>query len=338
MSQFVIPLVLTLVGLAVSLWLLERQRRRTHPVIGGRDAAVRLPHDAPVELYSNSFSHCSRKVRLVLAELDIAYKHHRIELIETGWYQTISPEYLKVNPSGLVPTLVHDGHPVYESDDIVAYAQSVAGSSAPQLAPNDPGLRAEMARWMAFCAISSADPMAGMEKNAGACVPGLTLPIFVTAIRYIPFRRIFVGLLFHPDKRRPLFFAAAKILGPRRLFGLKPVRAILEPSARHMVRHLSYINATLLEHGGPWILGGRYSLADATVSCLLLRLEETGWLETFVAAHDLGAVEAYYARLKARPSWGAAITDAPSEIIERARRDLAKARSDPALRQLIYGV
>ncbi|RJF86499.1 hypothetical protein D3874_05225 [Oleomonas cavernae] len=69
----------------------EKRRRRTHPVSGGLKADITLPHSEEFELYGNAFSHCSRKARLVLAELGIPYRHRHIDLIETGAYGTISP-------------------------------------------------------------------------------------------------------------------------------------------------------------------------------------------------------------------------------------------------------
>ncbi|MFK7977573.1 MAG: glutathione S-transferase family protein [Halioglobus sp.] len=203
---------------ALVLWFgIEKSRRRSHPVTGGIDRSITLPHRREFELYSNSFSHCSRKTRLAMEELGLDYQYHAIDLIETGWYQTISPEYLKINPSGLLPTLVHNGHPVHESDDILAYAQLAVGRDAPKLVPEDAGLQDQMNQWLDFCSISSGDPMGEMPSKAGACVPGLTLPLFVTAIPYIPLRKILIGFLFHPDKKRPAFFTASKLLGLKRM-------------------------------------------------------------------------------------------------------------------------
>ena len=39
---------------------------------------------------------------------------HRLKLVDTATRQQKSPEYLKLNPNGLVPTLIVDGQPVYE--------------------------------------------------------------------------------------------------------------------------------------------------------------------------------------------------------------------------------
>jgi len=85
-----------------------------------------------------------------------------------------------------VPVLVHNGHPVYESDDILTYAQTLAALDAPSLYPEDAGARAIVDQWLEFCGLNSDDPFAGMSKRAGACIAPLTLPLFISSISYIP--------------------------------------------------------------------------------------------------------------------------------------------------------
>lgn len=323
--------------LAAGAWYgFEKSRRRTHPVKGGLQPNVTLPHEAEFELYGNAFSHCSRKARLVMAELGIPFVHKPIDLIETGSYQTLSPAYLRVNPSGLIPTLVHRGHPVYESDDILDYATSHAPDGAPSLVPADPALREQMQSWISFCNLSSHAPTADMEKRMGACVPALTLPLFITAIRYIPLHRILFGFLFHPDKARPVFFSMGKVLGLRRMLSLGPIRQMIDNGRRFMGSHLERLNTVLATGQGPWILGEQFTLADITLSCVLLRLEETGFLDEFLKTGRFEAVRAYRERLCARPSWSAAILQVTHPIIEQAVRDLRQARlSDTTVSQAL---
>lgn len=331
-------ILIGLFGLGLIWFIVEKRRRRTHPVEGGIDRSISLPHAEPLELYSNSFSHCSRKCRLVLAELGLTAKHHSIDLIETGWYQTISPAYLKINPSGLVPTLVHNGHPVFESDDILAYAAELAGPDAPSLIPDSPELKLRMEGWLDFCTISSSDAMAGMETKAGACIPGLTLPMFVSTIQYVPLRNILVGFLFHFDKKRPALFAASKLLGLRRMMALKPLQKMMHESRDHMRLHLQTLDEALARSDGDWILGDQFSLADITLSCLLLRLDETGWLSWFEQTSHIKQVTNYYRRLQARPAWTQAISDHAHPIVTRAKIDLSSAvAADPSLGERIYG-
>ena len=65
-----------------------------------------------IELYDHPVSPCAQKVRLVLAEKSIDYQLNPVDLSAK---QNLSPEYLKLNPAGLVPTLVIDGQPIPES-------------------------------------------------------------------------------------------------------------------------------------------------------------------------------------------------------------------------------
>ncbi len=321
------------------LWfLVEKSRRKTHPVTGGIQQDISLPYDEEFELYANAFSHCSRKTRLVMAEAGLSYRYHQIDLIETGQYETISAHYLEINPSGLVPTLVHNGHPIYESDDILSYVADHAAADAPSLAPEDATERAEMERWIESAVISSDDPMANMETRAGSCIPGLTMPAFMTAIRYIPLRKILVGFLFHPDKKRPAFFTAARLFGLRTMLGQKPLQAMLHKSRDHMRTHLGTLAKQLKRSGGPWILGAQYTLADVTWSCILLRVDETGWLDHFLEDEALAPVKDYYEALQSRPSWKAAITDKTHPIVEQAERDLKEAIArDAKVSGALYG-
>jgi glutathione S-transferase len=325
-----LAIVLAILAAVVAWYLYERSRRRTHPVTGGLHPDITLPHAAAFELYGNAFSHCSRKTRLVMAELGIAFVHKPIDLIETGSYETLSPAYLRVNPSGLIPTLVHNGHPVYESDDIMAYATLQAGPSAPRLVPDDPALRARMDEWIAFGNLSSRAPTADMKNRIGACVPVLTLPLFIAAIQHIPLHRILFGLLFHPDKARPVFFALARVLGLRRMLGLKPLRGMILEGRQYMAAHLKRIDDALAQHGGPWLLGEQFTLADISMACVLLRVEETCFLAAFNDGGVLPHLMAYYDRLRARPSWQAAIREVTHPVIEQGVRELRAARAADA--------
>ena len=59
-----------------------------------------------ITLYHAGLSTCSKQVRMCLKEKGLAYESRFVEL----WtYENLHPEYLKLNPNGVVPTLVHDG-------------------------------------------------------------------------------------------------------------------------------------------------------------------------------------------------------------------------------------
>jgi len=71
-----------------------------------------------LELYHGLASTCSKKVRLCLYEKDLRFTSHLLDLQK---FEQHRPEYLALNPKGVVPTLVHDGKAVTESSQIIVY-------------------------------------------------------------------------------------------------------------------------------------------------------------------------------------------------------------------------
>jgi glutathione S-transferase len=90
-------------------------------------------------------SSASRRVRLCLEEKGLAYESHPVDL---GKLEHHSPEYLKINPNGVIPTLVHDGRALYESGTICEYLDEVFPE--PPLRPADPWGRAQMRYWIRY--------------------------------------------------------------------------------------------------------------------------------------------------------------------------------------------
>lgn len=75
-----------------------------------------------LELYHSGLTTCSKQVRLCLREKELPYTSRYIEL----WnYENLNPDYLKLNPNGVVPTLVHDGRPIYNSFVITEYIEDM---------------------------------------------------------------------------------------------------------------------------------------------------------------------------------------------------------------------
>jgi glutathione S-transferase len=84
-----------------------------------------------------------KKAMWCVAELGIAY-----ERIDAGMQFGVvnTPEYRRMNPTGLVPTIDDDGFTLWESHSIVRYL--CAKHSAGRLWPTDPKSRADAERWM----------------------------------------------------------------------------------------------------------------------------------------------------------------------------------------------
>ena len=95
-----------------------------------------------LELYHSNWSICAQKVRLALAEKGIEVNEHHLNLRARDQQR---PEYLKLNPKGYVPTLVHDGRAIIESAIICEYIDEVFPE--PPLSPSEPVDRAYMRTW-----------------------------------------------------------------------------------------------------------------------------------------------------------------------------------------------
>lgn len=281
------------------LWYLHELRlRQTHPISGGLHREISLPFKAEFELYHNDFSLCSKKIRMCLAELEIPVEAHHIDLIETGRYETLSRAFLKINPAGLVPVLVHNGHPIFESHDILSYAARYARSEG-NLIPSDADDAEIMQRWIDKSSLTGDDPTRAASASAGNCIPGLTLPLFAAMMQNIPAHRVLEGLLFHRLKVRPLGFLAFKFLGPTNLARIPRLRHMVEVSVQHMKRHLSDLTDQLERSGGPWILGETFSLADISWAVIFDRLREADWQDVLLDPIHLE----YWQCLQARPSY-----------------------------------
>ena len=73
-----------------------------------------------LHLYHTARSNCAARVRLLLAEKQLPWTSHHIDL---GKKENISPEYFGINPKGVVPSLIDDGNVVVESNDILLYLE-----------------------------------------------------------------------------------------------------------------------------------------------------------------------------------------------------------------------
>jgi glutathione S-transferase len=97
---------------------------------------------ATIELYHNDMSVCAQKVRFALAEKKLAWENHHMNL-RAGDQQ--KPEYLKLNPNAVVPTLIDNGTVIIESTVICEYLDDAY--PAPRLKPTDAAGRARMRLW-----------------------------------------------------------------------------------------------------------------------------------------------------------------------------------------------
>lgn len=97
-----------------------------------------------LELYYYENSICAERVLLTLAEKHIDdWVPHHLHLFKGEHF---TPEYLKLNPKGVVPTLVHNGDVIRESSIICDYIDDLSGEY--RLKPPQATQRARMREWI----------------------------------------------------------------------------------------------------------------------------------------------------------------------------------------------
>lgn len=96
-----------------------------------------------ITLYHYWSSVCSQKVRFALAEKALAWESRHVDLF---LFENWAPDYAALNRKGVVPTLVHDGHVVTESNVILEYLEDCFPEHA--LRPAASHERASMRNWL----------------------------------------------------------------------------------------------------------------------------------------------------------------------------------------------
>ena len=234
-----------------------------------------------LELYHNDTSTCAQKVRVTLAEKHLDWESHHLDL-RTGDQQ--KPEYLKLNPRGVVPTLVDRGRAVRESNVIMEYLDDEYPEI--QLRPADSYGKAQMRLWTkrldeghhdiatATLSMGIAFRHQYLERGDEACAALIDkIPD--------PLRR---------ERRRDVIYNGVQA---------KEFRTAVIMWARLLDDMEHALSAS------PWLAGATYSLADAGYTPYLTRLDHLnllGWLE------GRPRLARWYDRVRARPSYAEAFT------------------------------
>ena len=98
-----------------------------------------------LKLYHANHSTCSQKVRLCLAEKGLGWNS---QLVNLATNEHLAESYLKMNPNGVVPTLIHNESVITDSGVICEYLEEVFPDT-PML-PVDPVERAVVRAWVRY--------------------------------------------------------------------------------------------------------------------------------------------------------------------------------------------
>lgn len=229
-----------------------------------------------VALYHAWVSSASRRVRFVLEEKAIAYQGILVDLLA---FEQHSPDYIAINPNGVVPTLVHKTKPVAESSAICEYLDEVFPETP--LRPADPHDRARMRGWAKW-----------------------TDEVVIRAFQVGNWNRMMAPTARHWSDAEVAARLAAIPIPDRREDWRRMAR---EPFNEREIDHaLSNIQRTLARmevalDDGPWLAGDTFSLADIHLSPYIVRLGEHA--ERGIHLSDYPNCKDWWNRVSARPGF-----------------------------------
>ena len=206
----------------------------------------------PFTLYNTPQSTCSQRVRFVLNAKGLAFEERKLDLLAGD---QLAPDYLKLNPNGVVPTLDHDGNIVIDSSVIIEYLDEIA-PEPDSFTPRAPVARARMRSLMRFI-----DEM----PAAAVRVPTFNLAFLprFTAMS----EQEFVAFAESKPLRKEFMLAMG-----RKGFPEKEMNAALDRLRRTYQR----MDQAIAESGGPWLMGKRITLADVAVMPAIVRMADLG--------------------------------------------------------------
>jgi glutathione S-transferase len=234
-----------------------------------------------IELFHSVNSVCAQKVRVALAEKGLEYRDRLMTLRGDQF----DPQYMKLNPNAVVPTLIHDGKPVIESSVILYYIDEAFPT--PPLMPRDPLERAK---------VRLVNKLVD-EYVHNSC----TILTFATA-----FRPWFAGLTGEQIEQRLAKSPSKKRTEYKRDVALNGLDSKF---AREALEYHEKLLKLIDEAGGGWLAGSELSLADIAVIPYVLRLELLR-MSRLWDGHP--GVASWYKRMLARPS-------VKKEILDRMR-------------------
>jgi glutathione S-transferase len=231
-----------------------------------------------LELYTNINSVCAQKVRIALYEKGLEVREHLLTL--RG--DQNDPEYRKLNPNGVVPTLVHDGNVITESSLILYYIDDAFPE--PPLMPKTPAARHRVGLYNKLID----------EYVHNSC----TIITFATAFRprflKVSREQWLAEINKAPLKRRAEYKRSVIEHG---------LDSEFVPDALYQHQKLiSWMGADL--KSGPYLAGGTFTNADCAVIPYILRLELLK-LDAMWEAEP--AVADWWARVRGRRSVKATI-------------------------------
>ena len=236
-----------------------------------------------LDLYHFKASVCSHKVRMTLSEKGLPWQSHEVNLFASEQYD---PEYLKLNPKGYVPTLIHDGAAIRESTLICEYLDEAF--PAPKLMPDSPAGRVEVRLWS--------------KAVDGGLFEGVTVFSFAAMFRDRMKKQ-------SPEERERRY---RNVGDPERRDRYRSMfeDGIDSPYVFRAIGAYEIAFKTMdeaLAGGSDWLVDEMFSLAEVNLAPFVARLDYMTLLDLWIA--DRPAIAAWWQRVTDRPSYRSEVHD-----------------------------
>ncbi len=229
-----------------------------------------------LKLYNFPQSTCSQKVRLALWEKGLAFNDRPVD---SKKQEHLSDWYLKLNPNGVVPTLMHNEDVIVDSSVILEYLDEVFPENS--LTPSDPVKRAHMRKWMRYFeeVPTPAIRVPSFNQYLSKRFDKLTQEEFEDFVDTHPIRKQFFKKM-------------------RKEHGFDEFESGL---ARDRLRQtMQYMETGLNKSGGPWLMGSDLTLADYCITPTIDRMNDLGLSELW---SDCPMVTAWYEVIKSQEAY-----------------------------------
>jgi glutathione S-transferase len=239
-------------------------------------------------LYHGRTSVCAIKARIALAEKDVEWTGKLLTLRGDQF----DPEYMKLNPNAVVPTLVHDDKVVIESSVIMYYLDDAF--TTPSLMPKSPYERTKV-----YLTNKLID-----EYVHNSCTTLTFATAYRASLLNMSKPALEAELNKAPDKKRRAIKLEVAELG-------LDAPVVLE-ALKHHEKLLNRIEEAM--KGGPYLAGSTYSIADIGATPYIWRLEQLKLAKWW---DKKPGVAAWYERMKQRASFDVAI----NKVLTQEDRD-----------------
>ncbi len=255
-------------------------------------------------LYHHGSSVCAAKVRFAMAEKGLEWDGVYIDILKG---EQFTPEYQKINPKSVVPTLVHNDLVIPDSTVIIEYLDQIAPETS--VHPTDPWERAQARYWTK-----------AVDEDLHPACGAMT---FLCSHRHTVLRNL------GPEGAEKFLASTPEfsVTSDWKSFKDAIVRYGFEaPGALEKVKlydsYLHKMNEAL--EGNEWLVGNTFSIADISLTPYVNRLAMMSMRGMWQDGR-LPNVEKWFARIEAMPNFQKCFIDwVPDHLKTDLRENGAK--------------